>query len=67
MAKRTEGKMSAPIAVGGHYEPSSSPSLAKATFQQVGTFTDEGDMTTIRPKGTSVNVKTGKLQNNDEY
>jgi hypothetical protein len=39
--------------------------LGKGTFDPVGTFIDEGEMTTITPKATSVNVKTGKLQNNE--
>ena len=49
----------------GHYIPTTSPKLGKGTFDQVGTFIDEGEMTTTTPKGTSVNVKTGKLQNNE--
>ena len=60
--------MSAPIAVGGHYDASKSPSLKKGQFQQVGTFIDEGDMTTVEPMGTSVNRKTGKTQvGNSEF
>lgn len=47
----------------GHYISTPSPKLGKGTFDQVGTFIDEGEMTTIMPHGTSVNVKTGKLQN----
>jgi hypothetical protein len=65
MAKKDSGGMAANISQGGHYIPSSAPSLGKAKFQQVGTFTDEGDMNTIRPKGTSVNSKTGQLQNGE--
>jgi hypothetical protein len=49
----------------GHYLPTSSPKLGKGTVQQVGTFLDEGDMTTTTPRGTSVNMKTGKLQNGE--
>ena len=49
----------------GHYIPTPGPKLGKGTFDQVGTFIDEGELTTIHPKGTSVNVKTGKLQNNE--
>jgi hypothetical protein len=49
----------------GHYIHTSAPKLGKGTFDQVGTFIDEGEMTTTTPKGTSVNVKTGKLQNNE--
>ena len=49
----------------GHYVPTPGPRLGKGTFDQVGTFIDEGEMTTITPKATSVNVKTGKLQNNE--
>jgi len=63
MAKTT--RMSERIAEGGHYDGTKAPSLLKGTFQQVGTFIDEGDMTTVTPKGTSVNVKTGKLQNGE--
>lgn len=57
--------MAARVAEGGHHEPSKAPALAKGQFQQVGTFIDEGEMTTISPKGTSVNVKTSKLQNGE--
>jgi hypothetical protein len=63
MAKRGTG-MSETIDQ-GHHVPSKAPSLAKGNFQQVGTFIDEGDMTTIMPRGTSVNSKTGKLQNGE--
>ena len=49
----------------GHYLATPGPKLGKGTFDQVGTFIDEGEMTTIHPKATSVNVKTGKLQNNE--
>ena len=62
MAKRTG--MSEMIEQ-GHYVPTPGPRLGKGTFDQVGTFIDEGEMTTITPKATSVNVKTGKLQNNE--
>lgn len=46
----------------GHYVPSKAPSLSKGEFEQVGTFMDEGDMTTTMPRGTSVNMKTNKTQ-----
>ena len=49
----------------GHYVATPGPKLGKGTFDQVGTFIDEGEMTTTTPKATSVNVKTGKLQNNE--
>lgn len=49
----------------GHYIPTGSPKLGKGKFDPVGTFIDEGDMTTTAPKGTSVNMKTGKLQNGE--
>ena len=49
----------------GHFLHTSSPKLGKGTFDPVGTFIDEGEMTTTTPKATSVNVKTGKLQNNE--
>jgi hypothetical protein len=49
----------------GHYVPTPGPKLGKGMFDQVGTFIDEGDMTTTMPKGTSVNMKTGKLQNGE--
>ena len=49
----------------GHYVPTPGPKLGKGTADLVGTFIDEGEMTTVTPKGTSVNVKTGKLQNNE--
>lgn len=49
----------------GHYYPSTAARIGKGTFDQVGTFIDEGDMDTISPKGTSVNVKTGRLQNGE--
>jgi hypothetical protein len=64
MAKMAKG-MASRIMEGGHYEPAKAPSLMKGEFQAVGTFIDEGDMTTVMPKGTSVNVKTGKLQNGE--
>jgi hypothetical protein len=63
MAKSS--KMAERIAEGGHYDATKSPSLMKGQFQQVGTFIDEGDMTTVTPKGTSVNMKSGKLQNGE--
>ena len=49
----------------GHYVSTPSPKLGKGTFDAVGAFIDEGEMTTTTPKGTSVNVKSGKLQNNE--
>lgn len=58
-------KMSGRVADGGHYEPSKAPALHKGQFQAVGTFIDEGDMTTVTPRGTSVNTKSGKLQNGE--
>ena len=58
MAKMGKG-MAAPIEQ-GHYEPTPAPKLDKGEFQQVGTFISAMD--TIHPKGRSVNVKTGKLQ-----
>jgi hypothetical protein len=64
MAKMGTG-MAAPIGCGGHYEPTNAPKLLKGQFEQVGTFTDEGDMTTVTPRGTSVNAKSGKLQNGE--
>jgi hypothetical protein len=63
MAKMGKG-MAAPIEQ-GHYDPTKAPALAKGQFQQVGTFIDEGEMTTVSPKGTSVNQKTGRLQNGE--
>ena len=64
-----DGKgMAAPIAVGGHYDASSSPKLKKGEFVQVGTFIGEGDMMTVEPHGVSVNQKTGKTQvGNSEF
>lgn len=60
--------MSQPIPCGGHHDPSKAPSLKKGQFQAVGTFIDEGDMTTVEPMGTSVNRKTGKTQvGNSEF
>lgn len=49
----------------GHYIPTGSPKLGKGMFQPVGTFIDEGELTSTAPKGTSVNMKTGKLQNGE--
>ena len=49
----------------GHHVASKAPSLAKGQFQQIGTFVDEGEMTTIMPKAISVNMKTNKLQNGE--
>lgn len=64
MAKMAKG-MASRVEDGGHYDPTNAPKLMKGQFQQVGTFIDEGDMTSVTPKGTSVNVKTGKLQNGE--
>lgn len=64
MAKMAKG-MASRIEEGGHCDPTKAPSLMKGQFDQVGTFIDEGDMTTVTPKGTSVNVKSGKLQNGE--
>jgi hypothetical protein len=64
MAKMGKG-MASRVEEGGHYEPSSAPKLAKGQFEQVGTFISEGEMTSVSPRGTSVNVKTGKLQNGE--
>ncbi len=67
MAKMGKG-MADRIEEGGHYAPSKAPSLKKGQFQQVGTFIDEGDMTTVEPRGISVNQKTGKTQvGKDEF
>ena len=63
MAKTGKG-MAAPIE-DGHYVPSSAPRMSKGEFQQIGTFIDEGAMTTENPSGISVNSKTGKLQNGE--
>ena len=60
MAKMGKG-MAEPMEQ-GHYVPTKAPALRKGMFQQVGSFTDEGDMTTVTPMGTSVNSKTGKMQ-----
>jgi hypothetical protein len=49
----------------GHYVPSKAPALVKGDFQQVGTFIDEGAMTSVHPSAVSVNSKTGKLQNGE--
>lgn len=64
MAKMGKG-MASRVEEGGHYDPTSAPKLMKGQFDQVGTFIDEGDMTTVTPRGTSVNQKTGKLQNGE--
>lgn len=65
MASKMGKGMAAPIGCGGHHEPSKAPSLNKGMFEQVGTFIDEGDQTTVSPRGTSVNQKTGRLQNGE--
>ena len=49
----------------GHYISTPAARLGKGTFDQVGTFIDEGEMNTLSSKGTSVNVKTGRLQNGE--
>jgi hypothetical protein len=64
MAKMGKG-MASRIEDGGHHEPSMAPKLDKGDFQQVGTFISEGEMTSVHPRGTSVNTKTGKLQNGE--
>lgn len=67
--KGTSSKGMAAAIEQGHYEPSTPPSLSKATFHQVGTFigSEFGEMATTSPKATSVNQKTGKFQNGDSY
>ena len=60
MAKRGTGMSD--VIEQGHHVATKAPSLGKGTYQAVGTFIDEGDMTTTSPKGTSVNVKSGKTQ-----
>lgn len=65
MAKMMGSGMAAPIGCGGHHEPAPMPKLPKGIFQQVGTGMAEGDMDTTMPHGTSVNMKTGKLQNGE--
>ena len=68
MANDKKTGMSSRISEGGHYEPSTAPKLKKGQFQQVGTFVGEGDMTTVEPRGISVNNKTGKTQvGNSEF
>lgn len=57
--------MAGRVDCGGHHEPSKAPALNKGQFQQVGTFIDEGQMTSVSPRGISVNNKTGKLQNGE--
>ena len=64
MARMGKG-MAERVEEGGHYSSSKAPSLKKGQFQQVGTFISEGDMTTVEPRGISVNQKTGKLQNGE--
>ena len=39
--------------------------LGKGKVDTVGTFIDEGELMTTMPRGTSVNVKTNKLQNGE--
>ena len=64
MAKMGKG-MAERIEDGGHYAPTKAPALMKGDFQPVGTFIDEGAMTSVHPTATSVNSKTGKLQNGE--
>jgi hypothetical protein len=64
MAKMGKG-MAERIDDGGHHISTKAPSLMKGTFQQVGTFIDEGAMTSVHPSAISVNQKTGKLQNGE--
>ena len=63
MAKMGKG-MAEPIEQ-GHYVPTKAPALMKGEFQMVGTFIDEGAMTSVHPSAISVNSKTGKLQNGE--
>ena len=49
----------------GHYISTPGPKLGKGKADLVGTFIDEGEMTTTSPRGTSVNLKTNKLQNGE--
>jgi len=65
MAKDMKTGMSSRVDVGGHYDTDKAPALRKGQFQQVGTFIGEGDLTTVMPKGISVNQKTGKTQVGD--
>lgn len=58
--------MSERVSADGHYEETRVPSLPKGEFQAVGSFIGEGEMTTVSPRGISVNVKTGKLQNGEQ-
>lgn len=60
MAKKSSG-MAADIEQ-GHYVATKAPSYAKAEFQQIGTFMDDGDMRSTTPKGISVNQKTDRTQ-----
>jgi hypothetical protein len=64
MAKMGKG-MAEPIECGGHHVPTKAPALMKGDFQPVGTFIDEGAMTSVHPSAVSVNSKTGKLQNGE--
>lgn len=60
--------MSQAVGCGGHHEESKAPALRKGQFQPVGTYIGEGDMTTVNPRGTSVNQKTGHTQvGNSEF
>jgi hypothetical protein len=49
----------------GHYISTPSAKLGKGKFDPVGTFIDEGELMTTKPRGTSVNVKTNGLQNGE--
>jgi hypothetical protein len=62
MASDKKSGMSSAVGCGGHHEASKAPSLKKGTFQAVGTYIDEGDMTTVTPSGIGVNKKTGTTQ-----
>ena len=64
MAKMGKG-MAERVDDGGHHVSTKAPALMKGEFQQVGTFIDEGSMTSVHPMATSVNSKTGKLQNGE--
>lgn len=64
MAKR--GTSMSDVIEQGHYVATKAPSLNKGQFQQVGTFIDENDMTTVMPRGTSVNSKTGTMQTGEK-
>ena len=54
------------IGMGGHHIPTKAPALPKGTFQAVGTFIDEVEMTSVNPRGTSVNQKSGTMQTGEK-